>query len=85
MDEPIFKIGQKFSNRRGKRGIYTEAEIIRIESVHSYPDDVFDRWQITLRITDHQGVMWRYRDEFLSQDEAAKKIDAIMRIELCQM
>ena len=80
MDKPIFEGGEKFSNRRDKRGIYTEVEILRIEAVHSYPADVFDRWQVTLRITDHEGIMWRYRDELLSQEDAKKKIDAIMNL-----
>ena len=78
MDNPIFKVGDKFGNRRGKYGIYTEAEIICIESVHSYPAGVFDRWQVTLLITSHEGILWRKRYELLSQEDAKKRIDAIM-------
>jgi hypothetical protein len=78
IDKPIFEVGDKFSNRRGNRGIYTEVEIIRIESVHSYPDDIFDRWQVTLLITYHEGIMWRKKYELLSQKDAKNKIDAIM-------
>lgn len=80
MDKLIFKVGDKFSNRQGTRGIYTEGEITCIESVHSYPAGVFDRWQVTLRITYHEGLMGRTVYESLSQKDAKKKIDAIMRL-----
>ena len=80
INKPIFKVGDKFSNRQNKRGIYIEIEITCIESVRSYPAEIFERWQITLLITHHEGMMWRQRCELLSQEDAKKKIEAIMSL-----